>query len=212
MFDVLNKNLVSTVCGNLWHQNLAWLGIIWVCCPCSVFRNKWRFQWESTESCDVNLRAAEKPQSGVDSGFKNQREETNPLISLIWKKPDCCCTKNAAVNWIFIRVIWFKIHWQIRRHCFLVPCVLWRSDEIVTTLFTGMSQIWSNYSQIFSPNMWSQLLWILWKLECFVALCRALLHPQLIEEKNWVKKFLSKDGKKHLEMHKNVKVGQCFSR
>ena len=30
------------------------------------------------------------------------------------------------------------------------------------------------------------------KLECLVALCRALLHPQLIEEKIWVKKNLKK--------------------
>ena len=51
------------------------------------------------------------------------------------------------------------------------------------------------------------------KLECLVALCRPLLHPQLIEEKFGVKKLgvtkktehSTQDGIKHPEMQK-VKV------
>ncbi len=49
------------------------------------------------------------------------------------------------------------------------------------------------------------------KLECLAALCRALLHPQLIldEEKFWMKILLStQDGIKRPEMHKKVKVGR----
>ncbi len=49
------------------------------------------------------------------------------------------------------------------------------------------------------------------KLECLVALCRALLHPQLIEEKFWVKVFLTtQDGMKHAEMHKKWKWEKIF--
>ena len=40
------------------------------------------------------------------------------------------------------------------------------------------------------------------KLECMVALCCALLHTQLIEEKFWVKKLSTHDDMKHPEMHK----------
>ncbi len=47
------------------------------------------------------------------------------------------------------------------------------------------------------------------KLECLVALCRVLLHPQLIGKKKFgVKIYLStQDGTKQPEMHEKVKVG-----
>ena len=54
------------------------------------------------------------------------------------------------------------------------------------------------------------------KLECLVALCRALLHPQLIrkflaEEKFGVKKILStQDGAKYPEMYKKSESGKKF--
>ena len=74
----------------------------------------------------------------------------------------------------------------------------------------GKFWVWALHSQ---TNFWTnsrepQKTKNIWNL---VALCRALLHPQLIKRKFWVKKIgVNNEHSGYLEMHKKVKVGKFF--